>query len=140
MKIIGQKNHLFQKETWQDDTQLLRDLVEKKGLRCTTHLQDSLNKRDLPLADVLSIFQNDTVECIQKHDINTFPFAWDRLNNDVLSVFYGVTQQGKVVHLVVALKKRTLVTVYFPSSLFFEKDMKTLKASYAFKPIYDTNN
>jgi len=133
------KNHLYGCENWERETREICQAIRNKvRVNFTTHFWSQLEKRGLTVGEVYSIFKNGTAEIVQGHQKGTYALNGGKLNEDEIRVFYGVTNTGKVIHVVVALsgKKRfKFVTVYIPNLYIFKPDLKTLRPEWAFKEI-----
>ena len=134
--VIGYKNHLYSQETWSQDLELIRSRAISDKLRLVNHLYDSLTKRGMTVQDVLNAICDPSAEIIQGHAKHTYPYGFQTLNQDELRVVFGRTQDGKVIHVVIAMKTFNVVTVYFPTNNVFQQDLKTLRTEFCFKPIF----
>ncbi|MFT9488327.1 MAG: DUF4258 domain-containing protein [Tepidibacillus sp.] len=135
------KNHLYGKLNWMKEQQQFVSYIRKGGqVKFTSHFWDSMSDRSVSIGDVYGIFKNGTAEIIQGHAIGTYSVDGGKLNEDELRVFYGKAKNGTIIHVVVAIenlnkKKFKFVTVYIPSPVYFESDMKTLKKKWQFRII-----
>lgn len=132
------KNHMHGFEHWPEDLRRICFAI-RRGDRVvfTRHFREQLVNRGIALGELFSIFKNGTAEIIQGHAVGTYPLGDGKFNRDPLRVVYGVTDTGKTIHVVIALKNPLLfITVYFPDPEIFEPDLKTLRKEFRFKEIY----
>lgn len=106
------------KERWKEEMALIR----RSRLRLSRHCRKRVNQREIELEDVKIILQSG--EIIQGHARGRYGN-----NHDPVRVVMGRGRDGRVLHLVVALRGsvEVLVTAYKPDPRIWESDCRTLK-------------
>ncbi len=98
---------------------VLRDLIEKHRIRWSTHCLERMGERDISRADVKNCIGNG--EIIEDYP-NDFPYP--------SCLIFGYANENKILHVVVGTDGHWLyiITAYYPSSDWFENDMRTRRA------------
>lgn len=107
-------------ERWKEEMRWIRRAQEK--IAFSRHFLRRLKARRIKMDDIESVIK--AGEIIQGHA----PGAYER-NPDPVRLIIGPGADGRTLHLVVALKKKSvkLVTAYYPDPKIWEEDLRTLK-------------
>lgn len=108
------------KERWKEEIVWIRRAKEQ--IAFSRHFLRRLKARQIRMDDIESAIKGG--EIIQGHA----PGAYER-NPDPVRVIIGPGTDGRILHIVVALKKRSvkLVTAYYPDPKIWEEGLRTLR-------------
>ena len=94
----------------------IQKFCSSRKIYWSLHSAEMMAKRGISRSDILNCLQNG--EIIEDYP-DSFPYP--------SCLVFGKTVYSKIMHVVVGIKEESLViiTAYFPSTVKFEKDLRT---------------